>query len=734
MYLKSIAIQGFKSFAGHSKLDFTSQITGIVGPNGSGKSNAAEAFRFVLGEQSMKSMRGKKSEDLLFNGNQQTPRANRAQVNITFDNTSGLLDLDFPEVTIGRTVHRDGSNEYFINSSKVRLKDIAELLAGAHIAGHNIISQGEADRILSVNSRERKSMIEEALGLRMYQMRKNESQRKIEKTIVNISEAQSLRRELAPHIRFLEKQVDKIKQADAVRQELVSQYGTYLQEESRYITSESERLAKFEIEPQKELRDVSARITELEDTLSKQDVDPKARQEQQNLQSSLHNLETQKSDLIRVVARTEASLQFEQRLLEEARQKSQKIITTKSTQVMLRDVEDCFGRIYQVVDTASSLEEAREGVSRETLAFSANETNIVEPDVVDVGPMETRISDLQTELGTLSSKLNKVDQDIADIRNKIEELIESIASHKDGLRDSEKALYEAQSKKQSLEHTIIDSKRQQQILAEIRDHLRIETAEAQALLGLNVSELPTIDASKALVSRADQKVSYRTIERLKIKLEEMGAAGGADTLKEFEETKERDEFLAREIEDLTKTLKSLEEIIVELDVTLDKEFKTGIATINTAFGKFFAAMFGGGEAGLAVTKEKLRTMEDEDEQLYAEGVAIKVSLPRKRVKSLDMLSGGERALTSIALIFALSQVNPPPFLILDETDAALDEANSKKYGDMIQSLAEKSQLILITHNRETMSRAGMLYGVTMNKSGASTLLSVSLEEAEKVAK
>ena len=117
-----------------------------------------------------------------------------------------------------------------------------------------------------------------------------------------------------------------------------------------------------------------------------------------------------------------------------------------------------------------------------------------------------------------------------------------------------------------------------------------------------------------------------------------------------------------------------------------------------------------------------------------EGIDINVSLPRKKVKGLMMLSGGERALTSIALLFAISQVNPPPFIILDETDAALDEANSKKYGDMIVSLSNYSQLILITHNRETMSRAGVIYGVTIGADGASKLLSINFDEAVKVAK
>ena len=126
--------------------------------------------------------------------------------------------------------------------------------------------------------------------------------------------------------------------------------------------------------------------------------------------------------------------------------------------------------------------------------------------------------------------------------------------------------------------------------------------------------------------------------------------------------------------------------------------------------------------------------EDGEKKIKENGIELDIKLPNKRVKGLEMLSGGERALTSIALIFAMSQVNPPPFIILDETDAALDEANSRRYGDMIEELAKRSQLILITHNRETMSRAGVLYGVTMGGDGVSKLLSIKLDEAVAVAK
>jgi chromosome segregation protein len=150
-------------------------------------------------------------------------------------------------------------------------------------------------------------------------------------------------------------------------------------------------------------------------------------------------------------------------------------------------------------------------------------------------------------------------------------------------------------------------------------------------------------------------------------------------------------------------------------------------------------MFGGGGAFLSIIVEHRRPKEEEgevasDDLPFEHGIEINVSLPHKKVRDLHMLSGGERSLVSIALLFAMSQVNPPPFLVLDETDAALDEANSRKYGDMLDLLSKHSKLIVVTHNRETMSRAQVLYGVTMGLEGASKLLSIKFDEAAAMAK
>jgi chromosome segregation protein len=265
------------------------------------------------------------------------------------------------------------------------------------------------------------------------------------------------------------------------------------------------------------------------------------------------------------------------------------------------------------------------------------------------------------------------------------------------------------------------------------EEFNMEVREGLTLVGRVIGEFASKEDTSVLVeTRSIQKERRRSLERLKIRLEEIGVGASDDVMKEYEEATTRDEFLKKELEDLSTASTDLQKVIEQLNVEIGERFEQGLSKINAQFTKFFSVMFDGGEAELKLEKKKISSDEDEEE-VFEEGLEIDVNLPRKKVKNLMMLSGGERALTSIALLFAMSSVNPPPFIILDETDAALDEANSRRYGDMIENLAKHSQLILITHNRETMSRAGVIFGITMTD-GASKVLSIKFDEAVLIAK
>ncbi len=750
MLLKSIELSGFKSFAKKSEFLFTSPISAIVGPNGSGKSNVAEAFRFVLGEQSIKSLRGKKGEDLIFNGASDGARANRASVKVIFDNSRRFLDIDFPEVSIERVVHRDGINEYFINGSLVRLKDIVELLSGAHIgaSGHHIISQGEADRILNSNVRDRRAMIEDALGLKIYQYKREESERKLDKTLENIASVESLRREIAPHIRFLKKQVEKIEKAKELKQSLVDLAQVYLRQEDFFIANTRKDIEEkiVSLEKKKELFDNELR--EVRDLLESSKTKDAKSEEVIALEKKIHDVLKEKDTLLQDMGRLQGNISAEERLIEkqtaDALKEEKALIPLSSLNTFKISLEQKIKEAETTNDISRLkifLTEIRESL---VSFFESHRTNKNEASLND---LKLHVDNLKKEKNAVEDRLNACRSTEALLAKEKTALEEVIEKEKDRSRDAEKTLFRIMAEQNNVSGALQVEYGRRESLLLVEEDFKREREECALLVGRDVLEYREKEAF--VEERNLQEERRRSLEKLKIRLEDAGISSGQDILKEYEETSERDIFLERELEDLVKSAESLRALIKDLETTLDTEFKDGVEKINSQFQDFFSLMFGGGNAQLALVKGSnkrlkkdtdLLSLDVEDDGFMEEandeeeGIDIEVSLPRKKIKGLMMLSGGERALTSIALLFAMSQVKPPPFIILDETDAALDEANSKKYGDMIESLSKYSQLILITHNRETMSRAGVIYGVTMGNGGISKTLSIQFDEAIAVAK
>ena len=210
MYLKSLEIQGFKSFADKIVLHFNKGQTSVVGPNGSGKSNIADAVRWVLGEQSAKTLRGSKMEDVIFAGTQYRKPVGFAAVTITLDNSDKALPVDFTEVTVSRRVYRSGESEYYLNKTQCRLKDIQELFMNTGVGreGYSIIGQGRIDEILSSKSEERRLVFEEAAGITKYKARKKESERKLETTRQNLVRINDILIELESQLEPLAQQAE----------------------------------------------------------------------------------------------------------------------------------------------------------------------------------------------------------------------------------------------------------------------------------------------------------------------------------------------------------------------------------------------------------------------------------------------------------------------------------------------------------------------------------------------
>ena len=233
--------------------------------------------------------------------------------------------------------------------------------------------------------------------------------------------------------------------------------------------------------------------------------------------------------------------------------------------------------------------------------------------------------------------------------------------------------------------------------------------EAQARM-VDVSQVAELDL-KELQSRAS---------KLSVAITELGPINGA-AIEEYQAVKERSEFLRKQYEDLSAARDNLEAVISEINSGMSKRFKEAFAQINIYFAQCYVKLFGGGTAVLQLT---------EPENILDSGIDIQVQPPGKKLQSLYLMSGGERALTVIALLFALLSYQPAPFCILDEIDAPLDDANIQRFANFLREYAAKTQFIMITHRKGTMEAADIMYGVTMEESGVSKLLSVKINAKE----
>ena len=250
MYLKRLELQGFKSFADRTVLEFKPGITSVIGPNGSGKSNIVDAIRWVLGEQSMKSLRGSNSSDVIFAGTQNRKSLGFAEVSIVIDNSDSKLPIEYSEVTVTRKLYRSGETGYYINKTPCRLKDILELFMDTGIGkdGYSIIGQGKIDEILSNKSEDRRHIFEEAAGIVKYRTRKQESEKKLEQTKLNLLRINDILAEIEATIEPLKIQSEKAKKFLDLREELKGvEVGLFLYNIETYKTKLEELVKDEEI-------------------------------------------------------------------------------------------------------------------------------------------------------------------------------------------------------------------------------------------------------------------------------------------------------------------------------------------------------------------------------------------------------------------------------------------------------------------------------------------------------
>ena len=978
-------------------IDFDNEksITSIVGPNGSGKSNVADAVRWVLGEQSYKTIRSKKSEDVIFSGSNGKSKASGARVSMILDNSDGRAPIDFSEVEIERAVYRDGSSEYLINGKKARLLDVAELLAksGFGQSTYSVIGQGMVDSMLFYGPAERKVLFDEAAGVRQYELKREQTIRRLADTAQNIIRIKDILSELNPRLKTLKRQAEKAKQKDEISDQLIEKQKVYfasiwdnlnhregskrkdlegISNEERKIKDELGDLnKKFEnilnqekadntkldairleinkLEDEKETlrqqiytkraqlqmrfsdaiskKDLEEKIASLESQIKDLKIEEKESQKK-SLEENINSLgfekvkeglekfknekETLRQNLYTLRARLEVysskdnlgvdeiskkkeilnselndlkisekeriqdGYQKKIKKIEIKLEKNQKKIEEKKEEFLslknelesfdfgvvneeLKDILETQNLFMIKVESISKVDEVKsitemgqrviksleslidkvkgakkgaltgmtdiqleiEKLSNEKEALISEQNKIKDSyleqahlinalirrrteikdemerlnnlkpiEISDQSKIQKDIKEIESKINSIEDKINKQQMELAkenelkrelsNLEFAIERAIKRRADLEEDLGrlksvkpvdEKEKNRYEKEivaiekgveslneeisKAKQKLDEGSNDFSSAGKKLSDIKDGI----AAKQSLINQYSQEITNIrvDLAKIETKKQDLKeeiirelggeeklanvraipeideAAYRQeIEKLKNKMYAIGEID-SEVETEFEEVDRRVNYLETQIADLGKAKEDLEKLIKELDQKIKKQFEISFESISKKFKHFFELLFDGGEAKLElVTQKEIEGESESKEDKF--GIEITAVPPGKRVKSLSALSGGERTLTSLALLFAILSVNPAPFILLDEVDAALDESNTKRFVKIVKELSKHTQFIFITHNRETMKEANIIYGVTMDDTHASKLLSVKLEDAIKTVK
>lgn len=761
MFLRRVEIQGFKSFANKTAFDFLppknskSSITAVVGPNGSGKSNLADAIRWVLGEQSMKLLRGKKSEDVIFAGSDKKARLGFAEVTLFLDQVEPDIS-EYAEIALTRRLYRDGNTEYFINSARARLTDIQMLLAKARFGQktYTVIGQGLIDQILLVSPRERKEFFDEAAGVKEFQLKRHQALLKLQATRENIAQAESVVREIEPRVRSLARAVKRLEEREEMEGKLrglqCAYFGTVWHNLARYLQDTNKKIQAEE----EKMRGVKGEYDALLAALHSLEVAETQSEAIIGLQREYEKLNSDRQKLRDQELQLKTALEV-QRVRAETKQAWAPLPLTK----IIEELEEL--KLAQ----AGFMKRLRGATTLGAMNKILDEFEVVAAKVEQlVRRLQRPAPEVEDEQRRVAPADSKAQNEITDLQASILLIDEqlkalSVRMHEESHREQEKksTFFDAQRKLQAAQHVLhgietainnlkIDGAKFETRAESLREEMRLEIPE------LMEAVMKTAPAES--VVSTDQ--AAREIFNLKHQLE---LAGGIDpeVMKEFEETKTRFDFLTTQLTDLNAALVNTESAIKDFDEVLKTRREEALKILNVQFQNFFTQLFGGGTAKLipqyvdpreleqAAAADDDEDDENEEDEEVAEsaavsrepvlvGIDIHAQPPGKRIKDISILSGGERAMTSVALICAIMASNPAPFVVLDEVDAALDEANSIRFANIVDDLAAKTQFIVITHNRATMAKGDILYGVTMGDDGVSQLLSVKFEEAARWAK
>ncbi|HEY9593859.1 MAG TPA: AAA family ATPase [Spirochaetia bacterium] len=909
MFLKTLEIFGFKSFADKVQIEFTDGVAALLGPNGCGKSNVVDAMKWVLGEQSSKSLRAENMVDVIFAGSESRKPLGVAEVSLLVSNQDEVLPLDLPEVSIKRRLYRSGESEYFINGNPVKLRDVRELFfdTGIGKSAYSIMEQGKIDQLLSTKPEERRYVFEEAAGITRFRVRGQEAERKLDKTEENMRHVEGILEEVRRSYTSLKAQAEKaetyrklkeeifqveleiqllrlkglledkkkregrLEEKAGVRDEMsraIEAVTASIAEQSNLVSSMSSQVVEahkrlYQLDMEKntrtsQIRMFGERVAELERNIEAGAARQKnIQRKREELAADASTKQDALEELVRRSSQSEKDIEGYTEDIEgfgekvrtneaEVRANGEKAQTIEAgieeLQVELRAItEDIVTQLDARLKEMGYSSAERASVEKsigETLARVRSRVEDIGTDPAGAGAGDTRVQETLADLDAMAKLIERyrafapsfldeflapegiitrkrdIDARIGEARARIaglrqrneqiavenESLRQKIEDHRKQLENLRVNLARLQTQRGGLEQEIArlarEDKEQEALLAEVAAEIeqtgarvketrdRMATAESElhaleeqeseardALVGLEgeissrnkelSSKEEELKQKNTLLARAQSEIEKMQIEVTEIRTEikdlysgfaerysrdlseyetripdlqpnsdlrprlaelreEMRKLGQVNLMapEEFAEVKDRFDFLTGQLTDLTRAREDLKKVTTEIKTESTELFLETYNKIKKNFHTVFRRLFGGGRAELR--------LENPDTPLES-GIEVFAQPPGKKLENITLLSGGERSLTGVALMFAIYMVKPAPFCLLDEIDAALDEENVGRLANLLKEFSANSQFIVITHNKRSVAGADVLYGVTMEESGVSKLVAIRLE-------
>ena len=733
MRLKSLKLAGFKSFVDPIQIEFPGIMCGIVGPNGCGKSNIIDAIKWVKGELSAKSLRSESLQDVIFNGSDNRKPVSHCSVELVFDNSENFLGgeyLKFEEVSVKREMGRDGQSTYFINNAVARRRDVQDLFLGTGLGSNSyaIIEQGIISSLVGAKPEELRSYVEEAAGITKYKERKRETESRIRRTAENIARLKDLEDEVKRSIRRLNAEAN--------------------------LTTKYKKLREQEQQFQKFL--ISAELKELEERKKASE------KENKSIDTDIEAIDAKRISVIskRDVAKTKLMeglkiLEDEQRKFFETGAKIS--LVEEKDKSIKNKIDDLNLEKDKIIKNLSNLKDSKKSESDNKTDVPKDYEGDLKLKVQnEVSNLNIKNEEVKKEVGqslgnfwkdgykfglgqasesteTLSVLKKQFEERLVSIESEIIKITNENESEKSGLADL------LQTRK-DLELKVIDHRAQQDKSNEELRNLegeisKLETQKDTIIQDRNEKELNKRSIEIEVNEKVDRLKTFsevkdiegeviditQSLEKLQNKIMNLGPINFAapETL---EAEKKRKETLSEQINELETSLSKLDEAIKKIDKESNKTFHECLNSVNKFLEEMFPKLFGGGFS-------KLNLLDDSEDS----GLVLMARLPGKKNTKLSQLSGGEKALTALALVFSLFSINPAPFCLLDEVDAPLDDDNTLRFINLVSEMSAKVQFIFVTHNKISMEKSSHLLGVTMRDLGVSKVVSVDVEQAMELA-